>query len=101
ETGEVVTAAELLDRAVDRDRLDLLSLDGEGWVGRRSASSCLDDGVKPVFDVRTRSGRRVTITASHPLLTSRGWRPLAEITVGELIATPTSLPVFGTHDLPD
>ena len=61
----------------------------------------LDDGMKPVFDVRTRTGRRVTVTASHPFLTAHGWRPLADIAVGDAIAVPCAVPVFGNDDLPD
>jgi replicative DNA helicase len=100
-TGEVVAAAELMDRAAARGGLDMLSLDAEGRQSRSIASACLDDGVKPVFRVRTRSGREVTITAAHPLLTARGWRALESIRVGEVVAVPTRLAVFGDDDLAD
>jgi replicative DNA helicase len=99
--GELVTAAELMTRAGARDRLVVRSLATDGRQTSASVSACLADGLKPVFDVRTRSGRTVTITASHPLLTARGWRPLDDIVVGERIAVPTSLPVFGVDELPD
>jgi replicative DNA helicase len=100
-TGEVVTVAELFGRASLRGRFEILALDGDGGMRRRPVSMCLDDGVKPVFKLTTRSGRTATITWSHPLLTANGWRPLAEICAGELIAMPTSIPVFGRDDLPD
>ena len=57
--------------------------------------------MKPVFRVTTRSGRTATVTASHPLLTPAGWRPLGELAVGVDIAVPAALPVFGSDDLPD
>ena len=100
-TGEVVTASELMDRAAARGRLEMVSLDAEGRQSRSIASACLDDGIKAVFRVRTRSGREVTITASHPLLTAQGWRALESIRVGEVVAVPTRLPVFGGDDLAD
>ena len=100
-TGEVVTAAEMFDLAATRERLDVLSLDADGRMRNRSVSACLDDGTKPVFKVTTRSGRTVTITASHPLLTAHGWRPLADVFVGDRVAMPTAIPVFGSDDLPD
>ena len=100
-SGEVISAAEMFELAATCDSLDLLSLDTDGRMRRRSVSACLDDGIKPVFKVTTRSGRTVTITACHPLLTARGWRPLADLLVGDLIAMPTSIPVFGSDDMPD
>jgi replicative DNA helicase len=99
-TGEVRTAAETFERAREGE-LEVLSLDTDGRLRRRAVSACLDDGIKPVFEVTTRSGRTATITASHPLLTASGWRPLAEVAVGDRIAMPTEIPVFGTDDLPD
>jgi replicative DNA helicase len=99
-TGDVVTAQELMQRAEQSDAMSAIALDGEGRQITVPMSHCLADGIKPVFRVRTRSGRTVTITASHPLLTGKGWRPLEHINVGESIAVPTNLPIFGSDDLP-
>jgi replicative DNA helicase len=100
-TGEVVTARELVDRAAARGRLDVRALGVDGRQMTTAVAACVEDGVKPVFRVRTRAGRTVTITATHPLLTPRGWRPLAELATGDEIAVPTSVAVFGTDDPDD
>ena len=63
-------------------------------------SAFVDDGRKPVFRVRTASGRQVRTTASHPFLTPTGWRPLADLAVGQPIGVPRALPVFGHEPLP-
>src|SRR5690606_15496683 len=94
-TGDVVTAMELLERADDRGAMPAVCLDTDGRQVVTSMSHCLADGIKPVFRVTTRSGRTVTITGTHPLLTPRGWQPLEQIEVGTPIAVPTSLPIFG------
>jgi replicative DNA helicase len=101
DTGELVIARELMRRSIERGRMDVLAVDDGRRLTRVGASAILEDGIKPVFTVTTRSGRRVTITASHPLLTAQGWRPLADVGVGEHIAVPSAVPVFGTDDLPD
>lgn len=101
DTGAVVTAATFMERAERRDRASVMALDGSGRRVVTDVSACLDDGLKPVFTVRTRWGREVTVTASHPLLTPSGWMPLREIEVGTPIAVPTAVPVFGHDDLPD
>ena len=100
-TGEVVTALELVDRTAARGVLTVRALGLDGRQREARVATCVDDGVKPVFTVHTWSGRRVTITASHPLLTAKGWRRLGEIAIGELIAVPTNLPVFGNAELSD
>ncbi len=101
ETGEVVTARELVDRAASRQGVQVRAIDSNGRQRTADVLACVEDGKRPVFRVRTRSGRVVTITASHPLLTARGWRPLSDLEVGDDIAVPTALPIFGTDDLPD
>ncbi len=100
-TGAVRTAAEIFDSTQLRFDVDLLSLDGEASLVHTSASALIDDGVKPVFLVETRAGRRIRITASHPLLSQHGWRPLHQLAVGDVIAAPSILPVFGRQSLPD
>ncbi|MGB7088117.1 MAG: replicative DNA helicase [Phormidesmis sp.] len=64
-------------------------------------SAFVDDGIKPVFQVTTRLGRTVETTLSHPYLTMKGWRPLAQLSVGDRIAVPRQLPVFGNQPIPE
>lgn len=79
---------------------ELLTL-GTDWRFRPTRPSAyVDDGIKPVYRVRTSTGRVIETTLSHPYLTITGWRPLAELQVGEKIAVPRCLPVFGTETLP-
>jgi replicative DNA helicase len=68
-------------------------------LDRVSPSAYVDDGIKPVFEVTTRLGRRVESTLPHPFLTPRGWRKLEELQAGDHIAVPRCLPVFGTASL--
>ncbi len=56
---------------------------------------------RDVLLVRTRSGRCVRATPEHPLLTDdRDWQPISALAIGDRIAIPTNLPVFGTEDEP-
>ena len=89
--GSMVTIAELYRR---RDgRIGTLQPDMRlGWA---TPSDYVDDGLKPVFEVTTRLGRRVETTLTHPFLTIDGWKPLAELRPGDYVAVPRELPVFG------
>ncbi|MCG9884753.1 MAG: replicative DNA helicase [Cyanobacteria bacterium] len=79
----------------------LLTL-GQDWRFRLTQpSTYVDDGIKPVFKVKTRTGREIETTLTHPFLTIQGWMPLAELPVGTKIAVPRVLPVFGDERLPE
>jgi replicative DNA helicase len=93
--GSVVTIADVYRRRDSRvgTLRDHMKLD------RAMPSDYVDDGVKPVFEVRTRLGRRVETTLPHPFLTLDGWKALSELRVGDHVAVPRRLPVFGTSPM--
>ena len=94
-TGARVTLAEL----VEHDDIEVVTLDDDHRLTVRRPSAVVDDGVKPVFRVRLRTGREVRTTASHPFLTANGWRPLADLAVGTRVAVPRELPIFGDEPM--
>lgn len=100
-TGEVRTAAELLDASLLMREVPLVSLAADASLVESVVSVLIDDGIKPLFRVETASGRHVRITAPHPLLSQHGWRPLEQLAVGDFIAAPAFLPVFGSSPLAD
>ncbi|MBW3663264.1 MAG: replicative DNA helicase [Actinobacteria bacterium] len=59
------------------------------------------NGVQAVFDVRTRLGRRIRVTANHPFLTYQGWRELGDLNTGDLIAVPRVVHARGQEAGPD
>jgi replicative DNA helicase len=97
ESGEIASIGELVRRQAGR----VATLEPDlrfRWV---APSAFVDDGVRPTFRVSTSLGRTIVCTASHPFLSFGGWRPLAELSVGEPIAVPRRLPVFGDGELPE
>lgn len=95
--GTVSTIQEIYQRGTAR----LLTLHSDYKLSWTKPSAFIDDGVKPVFRVTTRLGRVIETTASHPFLTTDGWKPLAELRAGSPVAVPRRLPVFGTQRLRD
>jgi hypothetical protein len=51
------------------------------------------NGIKPVYEVRLRSGKRVKMTDNHRVLTEVGWCELGSLSVGDYIGTPRRLAV--------
>ncbi len=93
--GRVVT----IQQVVEQQQADLLTLTPDWQFKLTQPSAFVDDGIKPVFRVTTRLGRWVETTLTHPYLTVQGWRSLAELQVGDRIAVPRQLPLFGSVQL--
>jgi replicative DNA helicase len=100
-TGMVRTAEEWYQLGTTGSTVACTTLDDDGRMVDTVFGGFYADGYKPLYRVRTRSGRTVRLTTEHPLLTGRGWMPLADIAVGELIAVPPALDVFGSLDFLD
>ncbi len=96
-SGALVT----IDEMVAGRRGNLLTLEGDFRIRRGAASAFVDDGIKPVYRLRTRTGREIETTLSHPFLTGEGWKPLREIAAGDWIGVPREIPVFGGDPLPE
>jgi replicative DNA helicase len=99
-TGELNTAAELHRAGAAGRGVSVLALTPGGELSPAQPHGFVDDGHKPAYRVRTRSGREVRTTAGHPFLTASGWRPLADLAVGQCIGVPATIPVFGHDSLP-
>jgi replicative DNA helicase len=78
----------------------LLTLQDNWQFNWTQPSDYIDDGIKPVFRVRTSLGREIETTCTHPFLTLEGWQPLSMLAVGQKIAVPRIMPVFGQNSLP-
>ena len=98
-TGALRTAADVHRAGHAGAEVEVLTLDGQRIVTTRPRAF-VDDGVKRVYRLRTRTGREVRTTASHPFLTPTGWRPLADLGPGQVVGVPAEIPVFGSTALP-
>ncbi|MEC9440813.1 MAG: replicative DNA helicase [Myxococcota bacterium] len=91
QSGEVATIEDLFLRGEAAP----LTLNNQLQFDGAVASAFLDDGLKPVWRLTTALGRQVEVTEIHPLLTLDGWSSLGNLSVGDRIGVPRSLPVFG------
>jgi replicative DNA helicase len=107
--GKCLTARTLIDDPVTGARLTIedcvrqrlpqaLNLSEDGQIQTTVISDWIDSGIQPTFSVRTHSGRTVEVTGHHPFLTVQGWTPLHDLNVGDTIAVPNSVPIFGCDE---
>ena len=94
ENGAIMTIEEMVIQKQKR----VLNISSVGDLQITQVSDWIDSGVKPVWRVTTRLGRAVEVTGHHPFLVVQGWTPLHDLKVGEKIAIPRSVPVFGTDE---
>ncbi len=86
DTGAEVSLGELLLRG--ERNVPVWSLDDDLKLVTRTMTHVFPSGVKPVFELRLASGRRVKASANHPFRTLDGWRALDNLTVGSRVAIP-------------
>lgn len=97
EDGRIATIAALYQQ----NHASLLTLNDNWKFSFTQPSAFVDDGIKPVFRVTTRLGRAIETTITHPYLTIKGWQKLENLQVGDKIAVPRKLDVFGTETIPE
>ncbi|WP_277874013.1 replicative DNA helicase [Aerolutibacter ruishenii] len=97
EDGSVATIESIVAARDGR----VATLDDALRLQQAEVSDFIDDGHKPTFEVVTRLGRRVVTTAPHPFLTLDGWKPLHTLNVGDHVAVPRQLPMFGDQPMRD
>jgi hypothetical protein len=69
----------------------VFALDDKGELVIRRGKAYYDKEAS-VYEVETKSGRKVETTLAHPYLTREGWQKLKFLNVGDEIAVATSLP---------
>ncbi|CAA9382094.1 MAG: Replicative DNA helicase (DnaB) [uncultured Pyrinomonadaceae bacterium] len=91
-------SAATIEEICKRKSAKLLTLKEDYKFKQIEASDFIDDGIKPVFRVTTKLGREIETTITHPFLTIGGWQKLEELKVGNKIAVPRIINVFGQNE---
>ncbi len=89
DNGAEVTFGELIRTG---ERPLVWSLDEQLRMVARPMTNVFPSGRKEVFRLRLASGREVEATGNHPFMTLDGWTPLEQLTVGDRLAAPRSVP---------
>lgn len=85
DTGELVPLADL---ARAKEPVPVWALGPDWKLHLVTMSKVFPSGVKPVYRLRTRSGRSIRASANHPFRRLEGWVRLDALTVGDRIAVP-------------
>ena len=80
-------------RVADAEGRRFLVQGAHGELGK--VSHWVDNGEREVVRLTTQSGRAVTLTPDHRVLTTRGWVEAADLTADDAVALPQRLDVEG------
>lgn len=74
-------------------------------IGRNFANTYVPaskrNGIKPVYRIKTRTGRELKLTEEHPLLKWFGWTRASDLVAGDRIAVARDLSGIGQEDVKD
>ncbi|MEK7192376.1 MAG: LAGLIDADG family homing endonuclease, partial [Patescibacteria group bacterium] len=92
ETGLPVKIGDLVNNPKLLKKTGTFNDESDLKISIQTVLAVIPNGKKPVFKVRTRSGRQIRSTENHPFYGIRGWQLLEKLKPGDRIAVPRRLP---------
>jgi replicative DNA helicase len=86
-TGQFYTIKDLAERP-EQEPIWVVSMDKNYQLKPFKLLRAFSSGQKQVFELVTRTGRKIKASANHPFLKFEGWAPLENLKVGDRIAVP-------------
>ncbi|WP_353485129.1 replicative DNA helicase [Haliscomenobacter sp.] len=86
-TGQFYTIKDLAERP-EQAPVWVVSMDKNYQLKPFKLLRAFSSGQKQVFELVTRTGRKIKASANHPFLKFEGWAPLEALKVGDRIAVP-------------
>src|SRR5205085_2788539 len=80
-----------IDELQEFDKVLVQGVDDELGPAHARITRWMDNGVRPVVELRLRNGTRIKATGNHEFLTESGWKRLDELSAGDFVATPQKL----------
>lgn len=85
-----------------REQRAVLSLnESSKCLSPQVTTAFFERGVQHIVEVKTRLGRTLRCTPSHPVLTPGGWEPVDSLSPGARLAAPRVLSYFGNDSMPE
>ena len=94
-TGDRIPVEELYKNG----KAHLVTMKDDYKLSPHFTNEILDNGIKEVFRVTTKTGRHIDATANHPLFTAKGWTAIEFLNPGDKVALAGNLGFFGNHHM--
>ena len=72
-------------------------------IVKSNISEFYNNGIKEIFEIKTRTGRKIKITNNHPLYEfSKKWISIKDgLKIGDYISVPKRINIFGDKNIPE
>jgi replicative DNA helicase len=90
QTGRLYTIKELAMRS-EQTPIQIFAMDEKFKITPHTMTKVFYSGKKPIFELKTKSGRMIKASANHPFYKLEGWTRLDQMKAGDRIAIPRSL----------
>jgi len=90
DTGERIPIKKLAQRKVQKP-IKILAVNEHYKLTPHWMIKAFYSGKKMVFELKTKSGRKIKASSNHPFLKLEGWAPLEQLKKGDYIALPRNL----------
>lgn len=94
-TGERVRVDELYKKG----KAHIVTMTEDYKLSPHFTNEILDNGIKEVFRVTTKTGRHIDATGNHPFFTAKGWVAIDNLKPGDRVALAGNLGYFGHHEM--
>lgn len=94
-TGERVRVDELYKRG----KAHIVTMTEDYKLSSHFTNEILDNGIKEVFRITTKTGRHIDATGNHPFFTAKGWVAIDNLKPGDRVALAGNLGYFGHHEM--
>ncbi len=92
DTGKIITIKELAERKIQKP-VTALALEDDYKLKNHKMIKVFSSGRKMVFELKTRSGRKIKASANHPFLKLEGWKKLDRLKQGDFIGLPRKIEI--------
>lgn len=91
-----------LKYVIDNKASNTVSMNNDFKIVKSNISEFYSNGIKPIVEVTTKTGRKIKLTRNHPLFDlNYGWISIDDgLKIGDCIAVPKTISVFGNKKLP-
>jgi DNA-directed DNA polymerase III PolC len=102
QTGRLVTLSEIAAKPEFWLGRKVFSLDVQTQkISQQPISEIHPNGVRDVWEVTTKTNRKIKATDDHLFYTLLGWKPLKAFRVGDRIGLAKTLPIAHASDIPE
>ena len=102
ETGEITSLQNIADFPEYWLGRKIFSLDLEAQkISQQAITAIYRNGIRDVWQITTKTNRKLRVTEDHLLYCLNGWKPLKEFKQGDRIGLAKTLPIYGSDQISD